>query len=543
MAGEWREVTVEELKARSENALATGPFGSSIGSRFFVEDGVPVIRGSNLSGDVGTRLIDIGLVFLTAKKAREFGRSLVRDGDLVFTCWGTVNQVGLIDRRAAHREYVISNKQMKLTPDPAKADSLFLYYMFSGPELQDRIKNQSIGSSVPGFNLGQLRGMRVRIPDVGEQRAIAHILGSLDDKIELNRRMSETLEAMARALFKSWFVDFDPVRAKAEGRLPAGRQATPPVARAGIWFVYALECENGSVYIGYTEDVARRFDEHVSGKGAEWTKQHPPRRVAYWEELPTRNAAIGREKKLKTGAGREWLKAEIAKRDIVAGALPKSIADLFPARLVESELGDIPEGWEVGTLADVSTLNPEVWSKHTRPEEIQYVDLSNTKWGRIEAVTAYQADDAPSRAQRVLRPGDTIVGTVRPGNGSYAFISNGGLTGSTGFAVLRPSTPQWAQFVYLAATAAENIDALAHLADGGAYPAVRPEVVAGTSTVRPDDKVLGRFSLASGPLLAKIAHNESESRTLAALRDTLLPKLISGALRVKDAEKFVAKPV
>jgi type I restriction enzyme S subunit len=88
--------------------------------------------------------------------------------------------------------------------------------------VSEDIKNQSIGSSVPGFNLGQLKSIRLRIPPLATQRAIAHILGSLDDKIELNRRMNETLESMARALFQSWFVDFDPVRAKAEGRKPAG---------------------------------------------------------------------------------------------------------------------------------------------------------------------------------------------------------------------------------------------------------------------------------------------------------------------------------
>jgi type I restriction enzyme S subunit len=139
----------------------------------------------------------------------------------------------------------------------------------------------------------------------------------------------------------------------------------------------------------------------------------------------------------------------------------------------------------------------------------------------------------------VLRPGDTIVGTVRPGNGSYALISENGLTGSTGFAVLRPRKPQWAQFVYLAATSTENIDALAQLADGGAYPAVRPEVVAATQAVRPDNEVLGQFALTSGPLLARMASNERESRTLAALRDTLLPKFISGELRVPDAERLI----
>jgi type I restriction enzyme S subunit len=288
------------------------------------------------------------------------------------------------------------------------------------------------------------------LPPLSEQRAIAHILGTLDDKIELNRRMSETLEAMARALFKSWFVDFEPVRAKMEGRWQRG------------------------------------------------------------QSLP---------------------------------GLPAHLYDLFPDRLVDSELGPIPEGWKVGTLADLAVLNPEVWKTETRPAKIIYVDLSNTKWGRIDSLTAYDSADAPSRAQRVLRPGDTIVGTVRPGNGSYAFIAEGGLTGSTGFAVLRPRAAHYAEVVYLAATAPDNIDRLAHLADGAAYPAVRPEVVAATPVVCPGDEVLARFSQAAGPALAKIAQNERASRTLAALRDALLPKLIRGEIRVKDVEQFLKERV
>jgi type I restriction enzyme S subunit len=276
--------------------------------------------------------------------------------------------------------------------------------------------------------------------DISEQRAIAHILGTLEDKIELNRRMNETLEAIARALFKSWFVDFDPVRAKSEGRDPG---------------------------------------------------------------------------------------------------LPKPVADLFPDSFEDSELGEIPAGWEIATLAGFASFNPETWSNDTRPNVIKYVDLSNTKWGRIEAVTAYTLQAAPSRAQRVLRPGDTIVGTVRPGNGSSAFVAEDGLTGSTGFAVLRPHEGAYAEFVYLAATAMENIEALSHLADGGAYPAVRPDVVIATQVIRADDKVLTEFSKRAAPLLAGMAQNERESHTLAALRDTLLPKLISGELRLRDAERIL----
>jgi type I restriction enzyme S subunit len=340
----------------------------------------------------------------------------------------------------------MGNSMMRVRCDPAKLLPEYLYYWLSSPWGQHYLFSRVSQVGVPQIQtpLTTLRQAALPVPPLAEQRAIGHILGTLDDKIELNRRMNETLEAMARALFKSWFVDFDPVRAKMEGRDPG---------------------------------------------------------------------------------------------------LPKPLANLFPARLVNSELGEIPEGWEVGTLADFSALNPEAWSKETRPTLINYVDLSNTKWGRIEAVTAYAQQDAPSRAQRVLRPRDTIVGTVRPGNRSYAFISEDRLTGSTGFAVLRPLRLECAEFVYFAATAAGNIEGLSHLADGGAYPAVRPEVVAATQVVRPSLEVLEKFSRVARPLLAKMAENERESRTLAALRDTLLPKLISGELRVKNGERFVREAV
>jgi type I restriction enzyme, S subunit len=255
--------------------------------------------------------------------------------------------------------------------------------------------------------------------------------------------MNRTLESMARAIFKSWFVDFDPVRTKMEGG------------------------------------------------------------------------------------------------EVGEGGLPPALADLFPCSFEGSELGEIPKGWEMGTLADVTTLNPESRTKATRSTLINYVDLSNTKWGRIESVTTYAGDDAPSRAQRVLRSGDTIVGTVRPGNGSYALVSDDGLTGSTGFAVLRPMNTVYAQYVYLAATAVEKIEALSRLADGGAYPAVRPEAVAATAIIRPSNEVLAAFSRVAGPLLGKLARNERQSRNLATLRDALLPKLISGELLVFPAKRVI----
>lgn len=301
-------------------------------------------------------------------------------------------------------------------------DAGYLYALLRHPGFTEYILGVQTGTTVPHISAAQILNYGVRLPPLDEQRRIAAILGALDDKIELNRRMSQTLDEMAQTMFKSWFIDFD----------------------------------------GHDD-------------------------------------------------------------------------------LVEGEFGWVPRVWAVGTLADLADLNPESWSTKTRPPSIRYVDLSNTKWGAIEAVTNYLASDAPSRAQRVLRAGDSIVGTVRPGNGSYAFVGSDGFTGSTGFAVLRPKRPASASFVYLAATRRENIERLAHLADGGAYPAVRPELVAATPSVLPSSTDMVRFAEVADPLLRRIAANRAESRTLTTVRDTLLPKLISGELRVPDAEAAVSE--
>ena len=312
-------------------------------------------------------------------------------------------------------------------------DPRFCYYFLKSLDLVQF----NVGSGVPTLNRNHIHGLPAIVPSPYEQRSIAHVLGNLDDKIELNRRMNETLEAMARALFKSWFIDFDPVRAKMKGR--------------------------------------------------------------------------------DTG-------------------FPRHLADLFPDRLVDSEIDEIPEGWCASTLADVALLNPESWSNHNAPDHILYVDLANTKWGYIDAIQIYTWAEAPIRGRRVLRRGDTIVGTVRPGNGSFALIDRDGLTGSTGFAVLRPKTATEREIVWCAATSYDAIERLAHLADGGAYPAVRPRAVLDTVVVLPDTRVRLAFSSLAAPLVNRLQENQREARTLAALRDALLPKLISGEIRVGDAE-------
>ncbi|QSY89509.1 restriction endonuclease subunit S [Rhizobium bangladeshense] len=323
-----------------------------------------------------------------------------------------------------------------------QADTRFLYYAINLADISGYVT----GSTIPKLSQSSLNRVMVPCPSLEEQMQIVRLLGSLDDKIELNRRMNETLEAMAQAIFRDWFVDFGPTRRKLEG-------ATDPLTIMG----------------GLVQDTERA----------------------------------------------------------------QALADLFPTALGDDEL---PEGWNETTLQSYASLNPESWSPKTAPDQVEYVDLANTKWGTIESTSVYSWEDAPSRARRIVRSGDTIVGTVRPGNGSYAFVGRSGLTASTGFAVLRPKQPVFNELVNCAATSPENIQRLEKLADGGAYPAVKPEVVIATTLPLVPSDVASGFSGFAAPMFAKMESSKEENRTLAATRDLLLPKLMSGEIRLSEAE-------
>ena len=398
----------------------------------FSSIGKPVIKISEIKGGISGQ---------TRFTQQTFDESvLVRPGDLLFS-WSGQPETSIDAFWWNGQEGWLNQHIFRVTPN-ARVDSKFLYYLlrYLKPNFVGIARNKQT-TGLGHVTKRDMENMEVGLPSLPEQRAIAHVLGTLDDKIELNRRMNETLEEMARALFKSWFVDFEPVRAKMDGRWRRG------------------------------------------------------------ESLP---------------------------------GLPVEHYDLFPDRLVPSELGEIPEGWAVKALGEVADLNPEAWSRKNKPIWVEYVDLANTKWGVIESTQHFIWEDTPSRARRVLRAGDTIVGTVRPGNGSYSLIGTDGLTGSTGFAVLRPSNSRFRELVYLSATAHENIRRLALRADGAAYPAVRPEVVLETALVMPDTQplVLDMFSAKVGALLDKIEVAKQESQALAAQLEAPLPQLVSGQISV-----------
>ena len=223
----WELTTVDDLKAREPHSCVAGPFGSNISSKYFVPEGVPVIRGSNLRDDL-TPFVPKGFVFVSEEQAKKYKAQHVTAGDLVFTCWGTVGQVGLIPEDGPFQEYIISNKQLKLRPDVKRAVPRFLFYYFAGPEMVKHILNRAIGAAVPGINLGILKSLEVALPPLPVQRRIASILGGYDDLIENNLRRIKILEEMAQSVYREWFVNFRFPGHEKHGPRPASNDACKP---------------------------------------------------------------------------------------------------------------------------------------------------------------------------------------------------------------------------------------------------------------------------------------------------------------------------
>ncbi|HQH54759.1 MAG TPA: restriction endonuclease subunit S, partial [Candidatus Hydrogenedentes bacterium] len=337
------------------------------------------------------------------------------------------------------------------------------------PEVRAWIVRHAIGATMPNLNTKIMEAVPFVLPPLPEQRAIAHILGTLDDKIELNRWMNETLEGMARALFKSWFVDFDPVIDNAQA-------AGNPIP----------------------------------------------------EEFRDRAAQRAEAAQSAASQGRPF-------------GLPEPLAAQFPNAFHDSDLGRIPQGWRLGKIEDIAHINGWTLGSRDNIDVIDYIEISEVMRGDVGKITRYTRGEEPSRARRRLKHGDTALSTVRPDRGAYflAVYPPESLIASTGFAVLTPKDGNWA-FLHATTTQSEFGDELGRLADGGAYPAIRPDVVGNRDIVLPNDsRQIAAFDDLTQQLYLRRHQNRTESRTVAALRDTLLPKLLSGELRVNEAEKFV----
>lgn len=204
----FKEHILEDFISPEKRSLISGPFGSNISKKFFQPDGIPVIRGNNLSTGF-IKFIDDGFAYVTDEKAKSLNTYAIID-DLVFTAVGTLGQVGLIHKDLKYEEYIISNKQLRVRLNKETLDPVYAFYWFSSSWMVETIKKRNVGSTVPLINLTITRGLPVRVPEQFKtQKQIAKVLSDLDAKIEVNNKINQELEAMAKTLYDYWFVQFD----------------------------------------------------------------------------------------------------------------------------------------------------------------------------------------------------------------------------------------------------------------------------------------------------------------------------------------------
>lgn len=384
---------------------------------------------------------------------------LVQPGELYLSLKDVTQSADLLGAVARlprdHSPGRLTQDTVKLEPKAADVPLDYLYWLLRTPQYRGYCRSHATGTT----NLGLARDDFLAFPapePSSEQLGIVDTLTALDDKIELNWRMNETLEAMARALFKSWFVDFDPVRAKAEGRDPG---------------------------------------------------------------------------------------------------LPNPLADLFPARLVDSELGEIPEGWEVETLAQHYDAVKGVSYKGSGlgDEGMPLHNLNSVYEGggyKYEGIKYYSGEYAE---RHTVLPGDVIVANTEQGHDrlliGYAALVPA-LFGEKGIAShhifrLRPKGQSRLTAAYLCwlLNSPQMHDVVSGYANGTTVNMLPLDGVQKPAIIVPPTDLVVAFDTVAVRAARRREEIVSESRTLAALRDALLPKLISGELRVKDAEGFSEKAV
>ncbi len=431
----WRWESVGELSDR----VSVGYVSSTRAFFCASGDGVPLIRSQNIRPG---RLVLDDVAWVTRDFHDANPKSQLRPGDVLITRVGAnAGDVCIVPNGVGELHL---SSAVFARPKPTHRKYLELF--FRSPLGQYALKSRIVGSVSERINTRDVESLSVLLPPKFEEAAIAHILGMLDDKIELNRRMNETLEAMARALFKSWFVDFEPVRAKTEGRNPG---------------------------------------------------------------------------------------------------LPAHLADLFPDALVESELGEIPEGWEVRACSNIAEVNPR--RKLKKGSEAPYLAMANMP----------TRGHAPGRFVRrafgsgmKFINGDTLVARITPclENGKTAlvdFLHEGESGwGSTEYIVLRPLDPCPPEFGYCLARSDEfRTYAIQRMTGSSGRQRVPADAIAAFELAIAPAKVYESFGRLVRPIFMRARHGMEESRTLTGLRDSLLPKLISGELRIQDAETFIERTI
>ena len=201
----WQIAKLKDIALNEKGSIVSGPFGSNISSRFFVDEGIPVIRGNNLTKGE-KKFIDDGFVYLTEIKAAEFKNCNAIKEDIIFTAAGSIGQVGIIPDNTRFKRYIISNKQLRVRIDKSKAIPLFVYYWLATSRMIGYLEGMNNGGAVPLLNLGIIRKVPIPVPPLVIQTKICEIISNYNDQIENNNQRIKLLEEAAHLIFREWFV-------------------------------------------------------------------------------------------------------------------------------------------------------------------------------------------------------------------------------------------------------------------------------------------------------------------------------------------------
>jgi type I restriction enzyme, S subunit len=373
---------------------------------------------------------------------------MARPGDTVITTKGnSTGRTSYVDEGMPSFAYS-PHLSFWRTLQPDLIDSLFLRYWARGPEFQQQLDGMKVSTDMaPYLSLADQRRLRISLPPIGQQRNLGLLLGALDDKIALNRRMNHTLEATAAALFRSWFVDFDPVVAKAEGRRAAGVHP-----QAQQHFPSGFEADEAVLPLGW-------------------------------------------------------------RRESVDALLTLQKTTIFP--------GDFPG-------ADFDHYSIPAFDDDQQPAREPGASIRSNKFQ--------------------VPPGTLLIAKLNPGT-SRVWWPSGPISDesicSTEFLVCEPRPGIPLEFLYVLFKSEEFVTDLASLVTGtsNSHQRVRPSDFLALPVLRPASECLSAFADVVSPLLQRSRLNAEENRTLAALRDTLLPQLLSGAIRLRDAERAVGTAI
>ena len=367
-------------------------------------------------------------------------RAEPRDGDIVITREAPMGDVCQIPPGL---RCCLGQRQVLLRPNPAKVNPRFLLFALQAPYLQHQIGwNEGTGSTVSNLRIPVLEALRVPTPPLIDQEEIAAVLGALDDRIALLRETNATLEAIPQALFKSWFVDFDPVRAKSQGLAPAG--------------------------------------------------------------------------------------------------MDEATAALFPEGFDRSEIGEVPSGWRVQPIGDVTdcvggatpdTKDDRYWS----PAEHAWTtpkDLSGLASPVLLQTERCISSQGLAKIGSGLLPAGTLLMSSRAPIG-YLALAQMPVAINQGYIAMRPGTPL--PPLYMLFWCRQNMDLIKARANGSTFMEISKKSFRPIPSLVPPEPAIAAFKSVAAPLLARVVENERQVQILATLRDTLLPRLISGQIRLPEA--------